>query len=74
MAFQSALAGILLAAELVLDATEPQQLPTRSTLNLLRRIGAQETSFMDAKHESGACICQDSDYVETYKRKYPVAV
>jgi len=73
MAFQSALAGILMAADLVLNATGTQRAPTRTTLNVLRPVGVQETSFMDAKHESGNCICQDSDYVETYKRKYAAA-
>lgn len=69
MAFQSALAGILLAAELVLEACGARRPPTRSTLNLLRPVAKQETSSMDAKHPSGTCICQDRDYLAAYHRR-----
>lgn len=71
MAFQSALAGILLAAEMVINAgglrSEPAPASTR--LDLLRPLPS-EISVAIAKDSSGRCICADDDYVEIYKRKH----
>lgn len=72
MSFQSCLAGILLAAEVVAHAGALRQesYPVRSTINLLRPLRSSEFSFAQAKHPS--CICQDPDYQAIYQAKYGV--
>jgi hypothetical protein len=72
MAFQSALAGIMLAAELVAHAGGLKQAPPPVTtkINLLRPLGSY-LSLPATKHPSGRCICQDHDYVAVYRGKYP---
>lgn len=71
MAFQSTLAGILLAAEMVIGAgrlrSEPVSASTR--VDLLRPLPS-EISVPVAKDDSGRCICADDDYVEIYQRKH----
>jgi hypothetical protein len=71
LAFQSALAGILLAVELVAHVGNLREsLPlTKTVLDVLRPLG-QELSLPIGKHPSGRCICQDQDYVTQYRRKY----
>lgn len=71
MAFQSALAGIMLAAETVIDATglRSQELPVRTEVDLLRPITGTLCT-PESKHPSGRCICQDSDFVATHQAKY----
>jgi Prokaryotic E2 family C/ThiF family len=71
MAFQSTMAGILLAAELVLDASgvRAKTMPCRSELDLLRPIGSRLNS-PQAKDSTGRCICQDPAYIAAYKKKY----
>jgi hypothetical protein len=71
MAFQSALAGILLAAEMVIGAgrlrSEPVSASTR--VDLLWPLPS-EISVSVAKDDSGRCICADDDYIEIYERKH----
>lgn len=69
MAFQSALAGVLLAAELVADALGLKNPPPPSVtrINLLRPL-ADYLSFPEAKRPP--CICQDADYQSAYRAKY----
>jgi hypothetical protein len=71
MAFQSALAGILLAAELVIDAGSLREapLPCRTEVDLRRPLGTRLNSPA-AKHPSGRCICQDPVYIRAYTAKY----
>jgi hypothetical protein len=71
MSFQSALGGILLAAEIVLDAAglRKESLPTTTTIDLLKPLGSH-LSFPHQKHPSGKCICQDRDFVARYEAKY----
>lgn len=71
MAFQSALAGIMLAAELVTNAAGFRNVPPPVTtrMNLLRPLGTV-LSFPRTKHHSGRCICQDADYMGSYRAKY----
>lgn len=73
MAFQSALAGILLAVELVAHASGlPTGAPRVATrINLLAPLG-QYLTQADKKHPSGRCICQDQDYIVTYRAKYQI--
>ena len=71
VAFQSALAGILLAAELVLDAAglRSAQMPARTEIDMRRPLGTH-LQVPAAKHPSGRCLCQDPVYMEAYRRKY----
>ncbi len=71
MAFQSALAGVMLAAELVARAAGLKDAPppVETRINLLRPL-AKVLSFPVAKDPRGRCICQDEDFVGTYRAKY----
>lgn len=69
LAFQSAMAGVLLAAELLVQAGDlrPEPIPTVTLMDLTRPLG-KELSQPRAKIEG--CICQDQDYVARYQDKY----
>lgn len=69
MAFQSVLAGILLAAELTLHASNAKrsELPTTTRINLLRPL-ADELSVPVARKEG--CICGDADYLAAFNAKW----
>lgn len=71
IAFQSALAGILLAAELVVHANRLRvaELPTTTRINLLRPL-SRELGMPVAKKEK--CICSDPEYTRTYCSKWDV--
>jgi hypothetical protein len=71
MAFQSALAGILLAAEVVINAgiLREAATPTTTRIDLLRPLG-EHLSIPAARHPAGHCICQDADYVARFHAKY----
>jgi hypothetical protein len=69
MAFQSALAGIMLFADLVKYAADSWRAPTTSTrVNLLRPL-APYLHDPRAKDASGRCICADKDFLTVYRRK-----
>jgi hypothetical protein len=74
LAFQSALAGILLAAEMVLHGTgaRPDTFPEVTSINLLKRF-PDEVTFRRLKTPGGRCLCQDPDYIARYRRKYEAA-
>lgn len=70
MAFQSALAGVMLAAEVVKHAAGHDAAPATSTrINLLRPLG---TYLHDpkARDVTGRCICADQDFLQVYAGKY----
>lgn len=71
MAFQSALAGVMLAAELVAHATGLREAapPVTTRFNLLRPL-AEVFSFPVAKDARGSCICQDEDFIDAYRAKH----
>lgn len=71
VAFQSALAGILLAAEIVLDAAalRDTSLPPRTEIDLLRPLG-RRLNAPQQRPPQGGCLCQDPDYVQAYRAKY----
>lgn len=73
LAFQSALAGVMLAAELVAHAggLRDKAFPATTKIDLLRPLGSH-LSLHIRKHLSGYCICQDADYVNAYSSKYGV--
>lgn len=71
MAFQSALAGILLAADVVADvALLRPMLPTITQIDLLRTLPSI-VSTPQRKHADSRCICDDPDFVHQYQLKYP---
>jgi hypothetical protein len=74
LAFQSALAGIMLAAELVAHAggLRPADFPATTKIDLLRPLGSH-LSLHIRKHRSGFCICQDEDYIKVYRDKYELS-
>ena len=71
LAFQSALAGVLLAAETVRDVltagTQRKTLVRR--LDLLRPLG-DSWPQPALKAGTGRCICEDQDFVSIYQTKY----
>ena len=71
LAFQSALAGVLLAAETVVDVLTDGA--GRKTLlrrmDVLRPLG-EVTPQPARKAGTGACICEDHDFVAAYRAKY----
>jgi len=76
MAFQSALAGVMLASELVIDAgglREPhhEATPTRTTINLLRPLTVYAPTV--SRSSDGRCFCDDPDYLRVYETKYGIS-
>lgn len=71
LAFQSALAGILLAAELIVHAggLRAQATTTVTSIDLTRPL-AQRLTLPRSKDENQDCICQDHDFVSRYLQKY----
>jgi hypothetical protein len=73
MAFQSALAGVMLAAEVAASTpgVRAGQPATRSVADLMRPLPRRIT-FPMLKGAPGPvrCICQDPDYVEVYRTKH----
>ncbi|WPU94753.1 E2 ligase fold family C protein [Mucilaginibacter sabulilitoris] len=71
MAFQSALAGILLASELIIKSadirTEPMVSMTR--INLLKPLSDYLNEAV-LKPQDRTCICCDDDFKDQYYRKY----
>ena len=70
MAFQSALAGIMLACDLVKHACGVLDAPTPCTrINLLRPLGSHLNDPM-TKDASGRCICADADFLAAYRARH----
>ncbi|HLQ15210.1 MAG TPA: E2 ligase fold family C protein [Candidatus Eisenbacteria bacterium] len=69
LAFQSALAGVMLAAEWIVDAGRLRsgRLPATTRIDVLHPLGS-ELSVPEAKHID--CICCDPDYQKQYRRKF----
>lgn len=72
MAFQSALAGILLAAELIIknEHLRPEPIDNVTKLDLLHPV-KEFLSEMVIKPHVTKCICQDEDFLSQYQTKYP---
>lgn len=75
LAFQSAFAGVLLAADFVVDALglRTDSFPDVTRVDLLRPL-APIPSAPEAKHPSGLCICHDEDFIARYRAKWPESV
>ena len=73
LAFQSALAGVLLAAEIVADAggLRSADTPTLTRADVLSTPGVFE-SDTEPKGLQGRCICRDDDFRARYAEKYEV--
>lgn len=71
MAFQSVLAGVLLAAAVVADAAGLPAPPAgqKAVLDLLRPIPPRLLVPV-ARHASGKCLCQDDDYLAAYDKQW----
>ncbi len=78
LAFQSALAGILLAAEFVVEKSNLRKkaLPNVTQLWPLAPIKKEinPRSFTFKKDESGRCLCSDTTFVKAYQKKYPLSL
>lgn len=72
MAFQSAMAGLMLAAELIKYASGHKSGAVTTKLNLMRRLG-ECLSERQEKAVDGNCICRDPDYVAAYCTKYELS-
>jgi hypothetical protein len=71
MAFQSALAGIMLAAELVIDdlGLRPAGLPATTRIDLLHPLG-NHLNIPVQKRPGSRCLCLDKHYQQAYQDKY----
>lgn len=69
LAHQSALAGVLLAAQAIGISVLRGRTPI-TRVNVMRSIHTKFLTQFAAKDPRGICICQDRDYVEVYRRKY----
>jgi hypothetical protein len=71
MAFQSALAGIMLAAELVIDdlGLRPAGLPATTRFDLLHPLG-NHMNIPFQKRPGSRCLCLDKHYQQAYQDKY----
>lgn len=71
MAFQSALAGILLASELVLQVCglRKNNIEMMTRINLLKPL-AEYLNEPLAKNQNATCICSDEDFKMAYNIKY----
>lgn len=72
MAFQSVLAGVMLAAEIVFDAHRERlgvtsRAPIRTVLDLLRPVPKHPHPPLSRRP---SCICSDRDYLVAYREKY----
>lgn len=70
LAHQSALAGVLAAARAAVLRPDDTTLVTR--VNVLGPINPAYLTQPAAKDPRGICICQDPDYVATYRAKHKV--
>jgi hypothetical protein len=70
MTFQSALAGVLLASAIILDATGTSPALNRKlVINVLRPLAAERIVPI-AKDQARPCVCNDVDFVAKYRTEY----
>lgn len=71
LAHQSALAGIVLAAALLIDAAGISRRTTEVfRMDVMRPLGSSQIIRPLARDAGRRCICRDIDYLETYGGKY----
>lgn len=73
MAFQSALAGIMLAAEAIIDSQRETSTgnlpPTRTVIDLSRPLPPY-LNLPAGRRTDGRCLCNDGDYLNVFAAKY----
>jgi hypothetical protein len=70
MVFQSALSGILLAADVVAARMDiSRRMPTVTQIDLLRQFPTMP-SHMRLKQQKLRCICSDADFIASFESKY----
>lgn len=71
MAFQSALAGVLLAAATVANAAGLTGIPPgmKAALDILRPLPSRLLVPV-ARHGSGKCLCHDGDYIAAFRQQW----
>lgn len=69
MAFQSALAGVLLAAELVIDVLQARGQPPYETTRI-ELLEPLKEYLATPSSKDARCLCQDKDYQDRYREKY----
>jgi molybdopterin/thiamine biosynthesis adenylyltransferase len=71
LAFQSALAGVLLAADFVAEAVggRPERFQEATRVDLLKPFPMYPSSF-EGKHRGGQCLCQDRDFEGAFRGKW----
>lgn len=76
LAFQSGMAGILLASELVIDKAglRKRKFPIKTHFHPLYpvKLGSNPYNHSFSKDSTGRCICVDEDFVDTYRKKWGV--
>ncbi|TNC65786.1 E2 ligase fold family C protein [Rubellimicrobium roseum] len=74
LAFQSAMAGVMLAANLVAEAGGLRASPLKTTtvLDMMRPLGRRLgiRVLKPAPTAAANCICQDPDFIAAYRRKH----
>lgn len=73
LAFQSAMAGIFLAAELVIDAGNFRKIPIKQQSHLypLNPLGSNNPfNHQLSKDNTGRCLCMDEDFQKQYNYKW----
>jgi hypothetical protein len=74
LAFQSAMAGVMLAADLVAEAGELRNkaLFTKTVLDMTRTVARRPNTrvIKPAVGAATSCICQDGDFIAAYCTKY----
>ncbi|MDP9412541.1 MAG: E2 ligase fold family C protein [Pseudomonadota bacterium] len=73
LAFQSALAGVMLAADVVAErgGLRERRPPTKSVLDVLRPLPERPSFAIGASRNGPArCICRDPDWVDAYRTKH----
>jgi hypothetical protein len=74
MAFQSAFAGLMLAADVVAEVGKlRKRLPTMTQVRMLSSLPELPSSGQ-GKAENTRCMCVDQDFIDAYKAKYDTSV
>ncbi len=70
MAFQSAFAGLMLAADVVAEVGKlRERLPTMTQVRMLNSLPELPSSGQ-GKADGTRCMCMDQDFIDAYKAKY----
>lgn len=73
LSFQSCMAGIILAAEIIIESIskEDESVFTSTSFEVLKPISNQNPNHVNRlKNENGNCMCGDIDYQTIYKEKW----